>query len=166
MGGIIKGRAFKVGDNINTDYIIPGKYLDMFEPEELECHVFEGLGEEYPKRLIGHSVVVAGENFGMGSAREQAPNALKGAGVKAIIAKTFARIFFRNTVNVGVAAIECPEAVDAIGQEDEVEIDLERGTIVVRGERFTFPPFSKEVRSILEAGGMGPYLKRELRLDC
>ncbi len=166
MATLIKGRVFKVGDNINTDYIIPGKYLDMFEPEELDRHAFEGLGEEYPKRLIGHSVVVAGENFGMGSAREQAPNALKGAGVKAIIAKTFARIFFRNAVNVGVAAIECPEAVDAIEPEDDVEIDLERGTIVVKGERYHFPPFAQEVRKILEVGGMVPYLKRELRLGC
>lgn len=164
MSTLIKGKVFKVGDDINTDYIIPGKYVDIYEPEELGSHAFEGLGEEYPKMLIGHSVIVAGENFGLGSAREQAPNALKGAGVKAIVARTFARIFYRNTLNVGIAAIECPEAVQAIGQEDEVEIDLERGTVVVRDEKFHFAPLPAEVRDLLETGGMVPFLKRELRL--
>jgi len=162
VGSLIKGKVFKVGDDINTDYIIPGKYVDIYEPEELASHAFEGLGEEYPKMLVGHSVIVAGENFGLGSAREQAPNALKGAGVKAIIAKTFARIFYRNTLNVGIAAIECPEAVQAIGQEDEVEIDLERGTVVVRDEKFYFASLPAEVRDLLEAGGMVPFLKKAL----
>lgn len=101
---VIKGKVFKVGDNVNTDYIIPAKYLDLYEPEDLSPHAFEGLGEGYPKILQGHRVVVGGENFGLGSAREQAPNALKGAGIEAIVAKSFARIFYRNTLNVGVAA--------------------------------------------------------------
>jgi 3-isopropylmalate/(R)-2-methylmalate dehydratase small subunit len=160
----ISGRAFKVGDDINTDYIIPGKYVDVYEPAELGGHAFEGLGEEYPKKLIGHAVVVAGENFGMGSAREQAPNALKGAGVQAIVAKSFARIFYRNTLNVGVAAIECPEAASAIRAEDDVEIDVEQGSIVAAGQRFHFPPLSAQVRTLIELGGMLPFLRRELGL--
>jgi 3-isopropylmalate/(R)-2-methylmalate dehydratase small subunit len=164
MNHIIEGKAFKVGDDINTDYFIPGKYVDVYEPEELASHALEGLGEEYPKLLKGHSVLVAGNNCGMGSAREQAPNAVKGAGVKAIIAKTFARIFYRNTLNVGIAAIECPEAVDAIGPDDEVRIDLERGTIALRDKTFHFIPFSAEIRSLLQAGGMVPFLKKELQL--
>lgn len=164
MAAIIRGRAFKVGDDINTDYIIPGKYVDVYEPAELARHAFEGLGEEYPERLIGHTVVVAGENFGMGSAREQAPNALKGAGVQAIVAKSFARIFYRNTLNVGVATIECPEAAAAIRAEDDVEIDLERGVITAAGQRFHFTPLSEQVRTLIEMGGMLPFLKRELGL--
>jgi 3-isopropylmalate/(R)-2-methylmalate dehydratase small subunit len=163
MGFIIEGRAFKLGDDINTDYFIPGKYVDVYEPEELASHALEGLGEEYPKLLKGHSVVVAGENCGMGSAREQAPNALKGAGVKAIIAKSFARIFYRNTLNVGIAAIECPEAVEAIGQGDEVRIDLERGAIDLKGLTFRFEPFSDQIRNILQAGDMVSFLKKELQ---
>lgn len=164
MPHVIEGKAFKLGDDINTDYFIPGKYVDVYEPEELASHALEGLGEDYPQRLRGHSVIVAGKNCGMGSAREQAPNAVKGAGVKAIIAKTFARIFYRNTLNVGVAAIECPEAVDAIGQGDEVRIDLEAGTIVLKDRVFHFVPFSEELRSLLRAGGMVPFLKKTLQL--
>ena len=164
MAHTVQGKVFKVGNDINTDYIIPGKYVDIYEPEELAGHAFEGLGEEYPKMLKGHSIVVAGENFGLGSAREQAPNALRGAGVKAIIARSFARIFYRNTLNVGIAAIECPEAVEAVEQEDDVEIDLERGTIVTGDRTFAFVPFSGQVRDILAAGGMLPFLKKELQL--
>jgi 3-isopropylmalate/(R)-2-methylmalate dehydratase small subunit len=165
MNQIIKGTVFKVGDDINTDYIIPGKYVNIFEPEELINHVFEGLGEDYPKRIKGHTVVVAGDNFGLGSAREQAPNALKGAGIKAIIAKTFARIFYRNALNVGLAAIECPEAAEAIDSGDEVEIDIKKGTIVSKDKNFYFSIFSNQVMDILEIGGMVPYLKRELKLN-
>jgi 3-isopropylmalate/(R)-2-methylmalate dehydratase small subunit len=164
MAALIRGRAFTLGDDINTDYIIPGKYVDVYEPAELAGHALEGLGQDYPAKLIGHTVVVAGENFGMGSAREQAPNALKGAGVQAIVAKSFARIFYRNTLNVGVAAIECPEAAAVIRAEDEVEIDLERGTISTIGQRFHFPPLSEQVRTLIELGGMLPFLRRELGL--
>lgn len=164
MVAVIRGRAFTLGDDINTDYIIPGKYVDVYEPAELAGHALEGMGQEYPTKLIGHAVVVAGENFGMGSAREQAPNALKGAGVQAIVAKSFARIFYRNTLNVGVAAIECPEAAAAIRDEDDVEIDLEQGTISASGQRFHFPPLSEQVRTLIEVGGMLPFLRRELGL--
>lgn len=164
MGRILKGKVFEVGDDINTDYIIPAKYLDLYEPEDLGKHAFEGLGDEYPKMLKGHNIVIAGENFGLGSAREQAPNALKGAGVQAIVAKSFARIFFRNTLNVGIAAIECPEAAGAIGEGDEIEIDLKRGIIVQREKTYYFPVFSDLVMQLLDAGGMVPYLKKQLKL--
>ena len=107
MDPIIKGRTFKVGDDINTDYIISSKYMILYEPEELAQHALEGLGDDYPQLIKDHSILIAGHNFGLASAREQAPNALKGAGVKAIVAKSFARIFYRNALNVGIAAIEC-----------------------------------------------------------
>jgi 3-isopropylmalate/(R)-2-methylmalate dehydratase small subunit len=163
MTAVIEGKAFKLGDDINTDYFIPGKYVDVYEPAELASHALEGLGAEYPALLKGHRILVVGENCGMGSAREQAPNALKGAGVAAVIAKSFARIFYRNTLNVGIAAIECPEAADAIDQGDEVRIDLDAGTIGVKGRMFRFAPFQDQVRAVLQAGDMVSFLKQELQ---
>ena len=163
MNRTIRGKILKMGDDINTDYIIPGRYLDLYEPEELGPHAFEGYGD-YREKLKGHPIIVAGENFGLGSAREQAPNALKGAGVVAVVAKSFARIFYRNTLNVGVAAIECGEAVDAISGEEEIELDLDRGTILTGKKTFHFPVFSKQVKELLDAGGMVPYLKKRLGL--
>jgi 3-isopropylmalate/(R)-2-methylmalate dehydratase small subunit len=162
MAHIIEGKAMKLGDEINTDYIVPAKYLDLYEPEELGQHALEGLGEMYSKMVKNHPVIVAGENFGLGSAREQAPNALKGAGVKAIVTKSFARIFFRNAVNVGIAAITCPDAAGAIEQDDHVEIDIERGIIICAGRSFGFPGFSGLVLELLKHGGMVPLLRREL----
>jgi 3-isopropylmalate/(R)-2-methylmalate dehydratase small subunit len=162
MPPVIKGKVFKVGDNVNTDYIIPAKYLDLYEPEELGPHAFEGLGAEYSQILYGHMVVVGGDNFGLGSAREQAPNALKGAGIKAIVAKSFARIFYRNALNVGIPAIECPEAAEVINQGEMVEIDLENGVIMAGCRAFHFPHFPKQVMELLEAGGMVPFLKKVL----
>lgn len=164
MSTIIEGKVFEVGDDINTDYVIPAKYLDLYEPEDLAPHAFEGLGEEYPAKLRGHSVIVAGENFGLGSAREQAPNALKGAGVKAILAKSFARIFYRNTLNVGIAPIECKEAAEKVKGGDTIAIDLEAGTIVSGKKTYHFPMFPDVVMQILSAGGMIPYLKKELNI--
>jgi len=163
MSKIIRGKVLKVGDNINTDYIIPGRYLDLYEPEELGPHAFEAYGD-YQEKVKGHSIIIGGENFGLGSAREQAPNALKGAGVAAVIAKSFARIFYRNTVNVGIAAIACREAAEAICGDEEIEIDLVRGTILRKDNTFSFPVFPKEVRELLDAGGMAPYLKKKLGL--
>jgi 3-isopropylmalate/(R)-2-methylmalate dehydratase small subunit len=163
MSKIIRGKVLRLGDDINTDYIIPARYLDLYEPEELGPHAFEAYGN-YRERLKGHSIVVGGENFGLGSAREQAPNALKGAGVRAIVAKSFARIFYRNALNVGVAAIECPAAAAAIGEDEEIEIDLENGTIVAGQKIFRFPAFPPQVRELLEAGGMSLYLRKTLNL--
>jgi 3-isopropylmalate/(R)-2-methylmalate dehydratase small subunit len=163
MSRMIQGKVLKLGDNINTDYIVPARYLDLYEPEELGPHAFEAYGD-YRERVQGRSIVVGGENFGLGSAREQAPNALKGAGIAAVVAKSFARIFYRNTLNVGVAVIECREAAGAIGDEEEIEIDLEEGTIRTRNQTFRFPAFPKQVRELLEAGGMSPYLKKKLNL--
>jgi 3-isopropylmalate/(R)-2-methylmalate dehydratase small subunit len=163
MSKMIRGKVLKLGDNINTDYIVPARYLDLYEPEELGPHAFEAYGD-YRERVQGRSIVVGGENFGLGSAREQAPNALKGAGIAAVVAKSFARIFYRNTLNVGVAVIECREAAGAIGDEEEIEIDLEGGTIRTRNQTFRFPPFPEQVRELLDAGGMTPYLKKKLNL--
>lgn len=164
MKNIIRGAIFKVGDDINTDYILPAKFLDLYEPADLAPHAFEGMGLEFMKRMRGRTIVVGGENFGMGSAREQAPNALKGAGIQAVIAKSFARIFYRNTINVGIAAIESPDAVEAVAEGEEMTIDLETGTIRVRDKEFSFSPFPQPVIDLLSAGGMVPLLRRRLNL--
>lgn len=158
----LTGTVFKVRDNINTDYIIPAKYLDLYEPEDLAVHAFEGLDERYPEIVRDSTFVVAGENFGLGSAREQAPNALKGAGVKCIIAKSFARIFFRNTLNIGIPAIECFEAAQEIGHGETIEVNLEKGIILARTETFNFRPFPSHIMEILLAGGLVSLLKNKL----
>jgi len=156
----IEGRVFKIGDGINTDYIIPARYLDVYEPAELAAHALEGLGPDYPARLRGSAVLAAGENLGLGSAREQAPNALKGAGVRVVVAKSVARIFFRNSINVGLPVICCPEAVDAMDTGQEVRLSLEEGLLQTAPERqFRFRPFPEPVRQILAAGGMVPFLE-------
>ena len=162
---MLKGTVTTIfGDDINTDYIIPAKFLDLYEPADLAPHAFEGMGPEVMQRMRGRTIVVGGENFGMGSAREQAPNALKGAGIQAVIAKSFARIFYRNTINVGIAAVESPGAVEAVAEGEEMTIEIETGTIRVRDEKFSFPPFPQPVRDLLLAGGMTPLLRRKLNL--
>ena len=160
MSGIIHGRVFTVGDNVNTDYIISARYLDVYEPTELAAHLFEGLGAEQARRSRGCSVLVAGKNLGLGSAREQAPNAMKGAGYQVIIAKSVARIFFRNAINVGLPVICLPAAVDAIVSGEEIAVDLVGGTLrTSSGAVFGFPPFPEAVQQILDAGGMFPLLQ-------
>lgn len=161
MNGLIRGRVFKIGDHINTDYIISARYLDVYEPKELAAHLFEGLGPDYPHRAKGCAVLVAGENLGAGSAREQAPNALKGAGFRVVIAKSAARIFYRNAINVGLPVICYPEAVDAVEDGDEIVVNLNSGTIQTKTQGgFAFSPFPEPVRKILKAGGMCPLLAK------
>ena len=156
----IQGTVFKIGDNVNTDYIIPARFLDVYDPVELGAHALEGLGVDYPARLRGHQVLVAGENLGLGSAREQAPNALKGAGIRAVVAKSAARIFFRNAINVGLPVICCP-AAGALETGHSVRIHLGEGWLEAPGgRRLTFTPFAEPVVSILRAGGMLPFLRQ------
>jgi len=161
MADKIRGLAFKIGDNINTDYIIPARYLDLYEAKELGTHLFEGLGPDYRERIKGCTVLVAGTNLGSGSAREQAPNALKGAGFRVVVAKSAARIFYRNAINVGLPVVFCAALVDHIKDREDVEVDLRSGVIRMNDQRrYTFPPIPEPVRKILEAGGMFPLLKR------
>lgn len=155
MAYTIRGLAFKIGDNINTDYIIPACYLDLYEAKELGAHLFEGLGPGYSDRIKGCTILVTGTNLGSGSAREQAPNAIKGAGFRVVIAKSAARIFYRNAINVGLPVIFCPEAVDLIKNREEVEVDLSNGNVQIENkQRYSFPPIPETVRRILDAGGM------------
>jgi 3-isopropylmalate/(R)-2-methylmalate dehydratase small subunit len=161
---MISGKAFKYGDDVNTDVIFPGKYTyTISDPKEMAAHALEDLDPEFVRRVEPGDVVVAGENFGCGSSREQAAICLKEAGVGAVIARSFARIFFRNAINAGLPAIVSPEAVAAISAGDDVAIDLGRGVIESGGQEFTFPPLPDEVRGILEAGGLIPYTRAQLQ---
>ena len=127
---IISGPVVKIGDNISTDHILPSRYMTQIEPEELAAHCLAGVDPDLASRIKGSSILAAGENLGYGSSREQAPHALKYCGFKAVTAKTFARIFYRNCYNVGLPAIVCQEFVEEVSTGDQVRIDLDKGTIV------------------------------------
>lgn len=159
----IRGRAITVGDNIDTDQIIPAVYLTSTDPAELAKHCLEGYDEEFPSKIKEGDILVAGENFGCGSSREHAPWAIKGAGIQCIIAKSFARIFFRNAINIGLPIVECPEGLEA-EDGDEIEVDFEEGKVrnISKGKECktqSFPPFLQE---IIDAGGLIGYARRRL----
>ncbi|WP_067936624.1 3-isopropylmalate dehydratase [Alicyclobacillus kakegawensis] len=157
---MVGGTCIKFGDNINTDVIIPGRYLVSIDPVELAEHAFEPLGEDVQTRLRKSQVVVAGYNFGCGSAREQAASCLIGAGIQAVVAKSFARVFFRNSINTGLLAIQCAEAVDAIEDGGEVWIDPQRGIVTSGNRQFAFEPYPENIRRILDAGGLLSYVSK------
>ncbi len=158
-----KGRVWKYGDNVNTDVIFPGKYTySIMKPEEMARHALEDLDPDFAQRVKPGDVIIAGKNFGCGSSREQAATCLKHAGVQAVVAKSFARIFFRNAINQGLPVLQSEEAVDSIEDEEEIEIDFIGGKIKTARGDFTFPPFPESVMGILEAGGLIPYTKKKL----
>jgi 3-isopropylmalate/(R)-2-methylmalate dehydratase small subunit len=156
----IRGKAIKFGNNVDTDVIIPGRYLVSIDPQELAKHAFEPLGPEVQKRLWSSQVVVAGTNLGCGSAREQAASCLIGSGIKAVVAKSFSRVFFRNCINTGLPAIECRDAAEAVGDGGEMSIDLDGGLIEAAGKSFHFAPYPQSLKQILDAGGLIPYLAK------
>jgi 3-isopropylmalate/(R)-2-methylmalate dehydratase small subunit len=162
MESLIKGRIFKFGDNINSDVIIPGRYLIYIDRERLSQHAFEMLGEGFADKLRSFDILVAGRNFGGGSAREQAATAIQGLGIKAIVACSFARTFYRNAINDGLPIVECPELCAAVQEGDEVSIDLTAATINANGRDYPFPQMPESVRRILELGGLAAYLKVQL----
>ncbi|MEN4006503.1 MAG: homoaconitase small subunit [Methanobacteriaceae archaeon] len=156
----IHGKVWKFGDNIDTDVIIPGRYLRTFSLDDLAAHVMEGVDPDFAKNVQKGDIVVASENFGCGSSREQAPVALKHAGVSAIVAKSFARIFYRNAINIGLPVIAAE--INA-NNGDVLKIDLEEGTILneTTGESFKIEPFKKFILEILKDGGLvSHYLKK------
>jgi len=158
----MRGRCWKFGDHVDTDRIIPARYLNTSDPKELAAHCMEDADAEFPKKVRPGDIIVAGENFGCGSSREHAPLAIKSAEVSCVIARSFARIFFRNAVNIGLPILECPEAADAIAEGDEVEADIAEGRIthVQSGKTFSTPPFPKELQEIIAAGGLMNFAKR------
>lgn len=162
-----KGTVHRYGRDIDTDVIIPARYLTTSEPSELAKHCLEDLDVEFVNKVKPGDIIVAEENFGCGSSREHAPIAIKAAGVDAVIAKSFARIFYRNSINTGLAILECPEAVDAIKNGDMVSVDTESGTITdeTTGESFTAQPFPPFIADIIEQGGLLNRTRHVLGLD-
>ena len=151
-----KGKVFKYGDNIDTDVIIPARYLNSSDPAELAKHCMEDIDKSFIGNVKPGDIIVGRKNFGCGSSREHAPLAIKAAGVSCVIADTFARIFYRNSINIGLPIIECPEAAEAIAAGDEVEVDFDAGTIrdLTTGATFRAQPFPPFMQKIMAAGGL------------
>lgn len=153
---LFNGKAIKYGDNVDTDVIIPARYLNTIDKKELASHCMEDIDRDFVKKVRPGDIMVAGNNFGCGSSREHAPIAIKESGISLVIAKSFARIFYRNSINIGLAILECDAAVDAIKDGDEVEADLDNGVIYNRttGESFETKPFPEFIQKIITAGGL------------
>ncbi len=150
------GKAIKYGDNVDTDVIIPARYLNTIDKKELASHCMEDIDKDFVKKVQSGDIMVAGSNFGCGSSREHAPIAIKESGISLVIAKSFARIFYRNSINIGLAILECPEAVDNINEGDAVEADLDKGIIYNKttGKSFETKPFPEFIQKIISAGGL------------
>jgi 3-isopropylmalate/(R)-2-methylmalate dehydratase small subunit len=158
----ISGRVWKYEDNVNTDYIIPGRYMELTDPEEMGRHVMEGIDPAFVLKVQKGDIVVGGRNFGCGSIREHAPLALKYAGVGCVIAESYARIFYRNAVNIGLPALECPGITKSVELGDDLELDLGAGTVtnMSKGTKLLFTPLPPFMMDVLEAGGLVPYLNK------
>lgn len=150
------GDVIKYGDNVDTDVIIPARYLNTSEHSELAKHCMEDLDSSFVKRVKQGDIIVAGQNFGCGSSREHAPIAIKASGVALVIAESFARIFYRNAINIGLAIVECPEAAESIREGDMVEADLDSGIIrnITSGREYKSAPFPEFIQRIIENGGL------------
>lgn len=157
----MKGIVWKFGNNIDTDLIIPARYLNTSDPDELAKYAMQDADPEWVDKMNKGDFIVAGENFGCGSSREHAPIALKAAGVSAVIAKSFARIFYRNAINIGLPILEAPKAAEEIKEGDKIEVDLKAGIIknITTGENFKSQPFPEFMQKIIGAGGLINYLK-------
>ncbi len=158
-----KGHVFKFGDNVDTDVIIPARYLNSSDPKELATHCMEDIDKTFVSKVQPGDIIVANKNFGCGSSREHAPISIKACGVSCVIAETFARIFYRNAINIGLPIIECKEAADSISAGDEVEIDFDSGTIknLTKGTSYqgqAFPPF---MQKIITSGGLVNYINEQ-----
>jgi 3-isopropylmalate/(R)-2-methylmalate dehydratase small subunit len=156
----LEGSVFKYGDNVDTDVIIPARYLNSSDPKELAAHCMEDIDSSFTDRVQEGDIIVAAKNFGCGSSREHAPIAIKAAGVSCVIAKTFARIFYRNAINIGLPIVECPEAAENIQAGDTVEVDLDTGIITdkTRGMSWKGQAFPAFMQKIIKAGGLIPYI--------
>jgi len=161
---MLKGKVHKYGANVNTDVIIPARHLNISEPAELARHCMEDIDKDFLKRVGAGDIIIATTNFGCGSSREHAPLAIKAAGISCIIAKSFARIFFRNAINIGLPLLECGEAVDNTDAGDTLEVDLSSGRIknLTKGMTFTAKPYPDFMAELISAGGLIEYTKKRL----
>lgn len=155
------GHVFKYGDNVDTDVIIPARYLNSFDPQELASHAMVDIDPEFAGKVQPGDIIVARKNFGCGSSREHAPIAIKASGIDCVIAKTFARIFYRNSINIGLPILECPEASEKIENGDEVTVDFDTGVITneTKGETYQALPFPDFIKDIMAKGGLMNSLK-------
>ncbi|MFQ5676343.1 MAG: 3-isopropylmalate dehydratase small subunit [bacterium] len=160
----IKGKVHKYGSNVDTDVIIPARHCVSIKEEDLAAHCLEDLDPEFVKKVEPGDIIVAEDNFGCGSSRENAPIAIKGAKVGCVVANYFARIFYRNAINIGLPILECPEAVAATESGDSLEVDLEAGKIfnVTRGQTFQAVPFPDTMQEIINMGGMVNYVRKRI----
>jgi 3-isopropylmalate/(R)-2-methylmalate dehydratase small subunit len=161
---IFEGRVWKYGDHVDTDAIIPARYLNMSTPEALAQHCMEDIDTTFAEGVESGDIIVGGENFGCGSSREHAPLAIKGAGVSCVVAKSFARIFYRNAINIGLPILSCPEAVEGTKAGDQLTVDLAAGTVtnMRTGKTYKTSPFPTFIMDIIQAGGLIPYTRQQL----
>ena len=164
MKAIMEGTAWRYGANVDTDVIIPARYLTLTGEKELAAHCLEDLDPDFRSNMEPGDIIVAEDNFGSGSSREHAPLAIKGTGVACVIASSFARIFYRNAINVGLPILECPEAVEDVRTGDRLRVVLAQGTVenLRSGRSFQAAPFPESMRELIEAGGLVPYVKARL----
>ena len=161
----ICGKVFKYGDNVDTDVIIPARYLNTADANELAKHCMEDIDTTFVSKVAPGDIMVAGRNFGCGSSREHAPLAIKASGISCVIASTFARIFYRNAINIGLPIMECPEAVDSIAAGDQLSVDLSSGTItdITSGKTFKAEPFPPFMQDLIAAGGLAAYMRKAVQ---
>lgn len=161
---ILKGNVFKYGDDVNTDEIIPARYLNTSDPKELAAHCMEDIDLDFVNKKKAGDVIVADKNFGCGSSREHAPIAIKAADISCVIAKSFARIFYRNCINIGLPIFEAPEAASAIENGDQVEVDTEKGVIrnLTQNVEYQVKPLPEFIQQIIDAGGLMPWAKKNI----
>ncbi len=162
---VIKGRAWRFGADIDTDSIIPARYLNTSDPQELARHVMEDADPEFPKKVRPGDIIVADKNFGCGSSREHAPIAIKAAGIQAVVARSFARIFYRNAFNIGLPIFESAEGADGIREGDIIEIDADSGVIrnLTRGEEYRAEPIPPFMQELIETGGLIEWTRRRIQ---
>ncbi|AFK85593.1 MULTISPECIES: 3-isopropylmalate dehydratase small subunit [Thermoanaerobacterium] len=160
----MEGKAIKYGDNVDTDVIIPARFLNTSDPKELAAHCMEDLDKSFKDKVKPGDIMVAGDNFGCGSSREHAPIAIKESGISCVIAKSFARIFYRNAINIGLPILECPDAASSIEDGDIVSVDFETGVIkdITKGIEFKSQPFPEFIKKIIECGGLINYVKEKV----
>lgn len=162
---IVQGKVFKYGNDIDTDVIIPARYLNVTDPKDLASHCMEDIDKNFINEVKDGDIMVALKNFGCGSSREHAPIAIKAAGISCVIAKSYARIFYRNAFNIGLPILECEEAADKIQAGDEVNVDFKNGTIknITKNETYQAEPFPKFIEQIINADGLVNYVKNKIQ---
>ena len=162
---ILRGRVWKFGDNIDTDAIIPARYLNTSDPEELARHIMEDADRDFSSKVKSGDIIIAGTNFGCGSSREHAPIAIKAAGIQAVVAKSFARIFYRNAFNIGLPIFESDDASQRIREGDEIQIDADKGIIknITKKEEYTVKPIPLFMQELISAGGLIEWTKKKIR---